>query len=401
MAKRRKSELQKQPTPPTLERIVERIEKRRARGRSPEDIAEYLRAVTTQFQLDVHRLPLTLVERAAWEGIERDIAEQEEKRRAAAAEAAKRQAEWQASLPPNLKREGVSPSAALHLLGCSRTELNRWAEDGRLPPDGQRYYHLGTGIRGRWARAWRPETIEVAKLHIEEWRAQDAKIGRPPGWKSARDICDTDFIKTIRLGDMREGTLIRERLAELQVGMTVADALRIQAQRPLTKWGLRCAIDKGRIVLEAEQSRREEEDVDLLVEHPQVEQEPRDPTEHTLGDEMLEGFEGEERWRYIRHRQREQRLRLKKIEEVRRRNGGRIICEVPNCGFNFAERYGLVYAQVHHIEQLSEAPKQGKKVTLNDLAVVCANCHVMIHIGGQCRSLETLILPKRTSAKPA
>ncbi|WP_422110022.1 hypothetical protein [Bradyrhizobium elkanii] len=40
---------------------------------------------------------------------------------------------------------------------------------------------------------------------------------------------------------------------------------------------------------------------------------------------------------------------------------------------------------------LHKAPKEGRQVLLKDLAIVCANCHAMIHTGGQCRPLEGLI----------
>ncbi|WP_456742210.1 HNH endonuclease [Bradyrhizobium sp. USDA 4469] len=54
---------------------------------------------------------------------------------------------------------------------------------------------------------------------------------------------------------------------------------------------------------------------------------------------------------------------------------------------------GRNYAHVHHREPLSKVPKSGKKLTLADLAIVCANCHAMVHIGGACRDLDTLIPP--------
>lgn len=106
------------------------------------------------------------------------------------------------------------------------------------------------------------------------------------------------------------------------------------------------------------------------------------------------GFEGEQKRRFILHRRREAKVRNEKIREALRMGSGRLICEVPKCGFDFAERYGSLgvgYAQVHHKEPLSAAPNTGRKVTLKDLAVVCANCHVMIHVGGECRAIETLI----------
>ncbi|MBR1157582.1 HNH endonuclease [Bradyrhizobium elkanii] len=48
-------------------------------------------------------------------------------------------------------------------------------------------------------------------------------------------------------------------------------------------------------------------------------------------------------------------------------------------------------AAVHHLIPLHKAPKEGRQVLLKDLAIVCANCHAMIHTGGQCRPLEGLI----------
>ncbi len=105
-------------------------------------------------------------------------------------------------------------------------------------------------------------------------------------------------------------------------------------------------------------------------------------------------FEGKRRQAFVFHRWREARARREKIRECLAKNGGRLICEVPNCGFDFFERYGPVgegYAQVHHLLPLNSAPPEGRKIKLKDLAIVCANCHVMIHIGGKCRPLPGLI----------
>jgi 5-methylcytosine-specific restriction enzyme A len=107
-----------------------------------------------------------------------------------------------------------------------------------------------------------------------------------------------------------------------------------------------------------------------------------------------EGYEGELLRRFTLHRRREARLRSEKLKDTLLQNGGRLICEVPNCGFDFAKKYGTLgagYAHVHHKEQLSLAPISGRKVALKDLAIVCAKCHAMIHVGGQCRPLDVLI----------
>jgi 5-methylcytosine-specific restriction protein A len=111
-------------------------------------------------------------------------------------------------------------------------------------------------------------------------------------------------------------------------------------------------------------------------------------------DRELAWFEGSARRKFVYHRQREGRARREKIRDVLRKNGGRLICEVENCGFDFKERYGELgegYAQVHHLAPLSSSPVGGRVVKLMDLAVVCANCHVMIHVGGENRPLKGLI----------
>lgn len=43
------------------------------------------------------------------------------------------------------------------------------------------------------------------------------------------------------------------------------------------------------------------------------------------------------------------------------------------------------------VERLSSSPIGGRQVTLKDFAIVCSNCHVMIHIHGKCRPLNGLI----------
>jgi predicted HNH restriction endonuclease len=118
------------------------------------------------------------------------------------------------------------------------------------------------------------------------------------------------------------------------------------------------------------------------------------PFADTVDPEVVSFAEGASRRAYRNHRHRERQARLAKLKEARSKNGGRLICEVPNCGFDFLDRYGAIgegYAQVHHLEPLSSAPRSGRVVKLDQLAVVCANCHAMIHVGGQCRPLTSLI----------
>lgn len=124
-----------------------------------------------------------------------------------------------------------------------------------------------------------------------------------------------------------------------------------------------------------------------------------------LDDETLEvlldlpeggAYEGELVRRHVLHRKRERWLRKEKIRKVLRREG-RLVCEVPGCGFDFFEVYGELgkeFAHVHHLKPLScrEAPEQTR---IEDLAIVCANCHAMIHRFKDPLPLDAVIPPER------
>ncbi|MDT0341905.1 HNH endonuclease [Streptomyces litchfieldiae] len=76
-------------------------------------------------------------------------------------------------------------------------------------------------------------------------------------------------------------------------------------------------------------------------------------------------------------RERNKNLRKKKIASVTQR-GGRLACEA--CGFDFEQVYGdrgAGYIECHHVVPLHEAGEG--KTKLSDLALICANCHRMIH----------------------
>lgn len=129
-----------------------------------------------------------------------------------------------------------------------------------------------------------------------------------------------------------------------------------------------------------------------LCHYPDALIRPADPTNVRHESDDPEGkFEGRLRVLFIRHRERERRLRAAKIRSVLR-SLGRLQCEVPACSFDFEDRYGSLgreYAQVHHLKPLATAAAR-RRTTLDDLAIVCANCHMMIHRGGKCRPLKEI-----------
>ncbi len=124
-----------------------------------------------------------------------------------------------------------------------------------------------------------------------------------------------------------------------------------------------------------------------------------EPLSNPESDEEVSAVEGEIFHSIQRHRRRELHLRIAKMKQALREGHGRLTCEVPGCGFDFFEVYGDIgreFAIVHHKAPLADrtAPELTK---LDDLAIVCANCHAMIHRGHDCRPLEGLLRSRRTN----
>jgi 5-methylcytosine-specific restriction protein A len=93
----------------------------------------------------------------------------------------------------------------------------------------------------------------------------------------------------------------------------------------------------------------------------------------------FEADEGEVVTRRHLARERNRKIVDRKKAESLTKNG-KLACEA--CGFDFTARYGdrgQGFIECHHLAPLSDAA--GPSTTkLSDLALVCANCHRMIHI---------------------
>lgn len=103
------------------------------------------------------------------------------------------------------------------------------------------------------------------------------------------------------------------------------------------------------------------------------------PTEEYFDDEDHEAGEG--RLLLSRHRRRERspKLRRQKIEQAKKA-GIPVSCEV--CDFDFHVTYGPRgedFIEVHHVLPLHASGEI--KTKLVDLAMLCSNCHRMIHRG--------------------
>ena len=71
------------------------------------------------------------------------------------------------------------------------------------------------------------------------------------------------------------------------------------------------------------------------------------------------------------------------VETAKRRfqdnHQGKLYCEI--CGFDFNKVYGDFgngFIEVHHIKPISTM-QEGEKTKVEDLAMLCSNCHSIVH----------------------
>lgn len=84
--------------------------------------------------------------------------------------------------------------------------------------------------------------------------------------------------------------------------------------------------------------------------------------------------------RLVMHLQRERNQTIVRNKKKHALSLGSLDCEV--CGFSFSRTYGEEakgYCEVHHLLQLSEV-ETSTKTYIKDLAILCANCHRVVHL---------------------
>lgn len=117
-----------------------------------------------------------------------------------------------------------------------------------------------------------------------------------------------------------------------------------------------------------------------------------------LGQEEGEMFALEGQVLARTHFLRERNIALvKKKKELGLLKHGYLFCDA--CGFSFEKTYGSRgkdFIECHHQKPLSEL-KAGEKTTLSDLALLCSNCHKMVHAQKPWLTIEEL----RAMLKPS
>lgn len=81
-----------------------------------------------------------------------------------------------------------------------------------------------------------------------------------------------------------------------------------------------------------------------------------------------------------KHLQRERNVKLIELSKKKFiKKHGHLYCEV--CGFDFEKTYGDLgkkFIEAHHVKPVSEMA-ENEKTSIDDIVMVCSNCHSMIH----------------------
>jgi hypothetical protein len=133
-----------------------------------------------------------------------------------------------------------------------------------------------------------------------------------------------------------------------------------------------------------------DEDQDRSLSMPVPELVVIDPESAQDDDPELSGEEGQKRMRSHMVRERDRRLIAAKKKQVQRITG-KLACEA--CGFDFGEAYGKHGEGIidcHHVVPLSSIIDT-QVTRLEDLALLCANCHRIVHRRRQWLTMEQLL----------
>lgn len=78
-------------------------------------------------------------------------------------------------------------------------------------------------------------------------------------------------------------------------------------------------------------------------------------------------------------RERNHFVKISAIKKFKKLHSGKLYCEI--CGFDFYSFYGELgkdFIEAHHSKPISEM-LENEKTNIDDIILVCANCHSMIH----------------------
>ena len=175
---------------------------------------------------------------------------------------------------------------------------------------------------------------------------------------------------------------------EASVKMELMNFLAIDPEYPGTGLGHRGRRDKE-VWDEFAQDRRRLQAAAKAIRRSIELSQGRDLLDEVDGDDD-EFSEGRVARRLHNFRERSQTATRKKKRLALKRLG-RLSCEV--CEFDFRQAYGDLgdgFIECHHVIPVSKWPDEGKRTKLSELALVCPNCHRMLHHRRPWQSIEGL-----------
>jgi len=115
-----------------------------------------------------------------------------------------------------------------------------------------------------------------------------------------------------------------------------------------------------------------------VFEHTKYLQEYFDFISKRIFDEDNYYLEGEEKRKYIEHKYYERNSEVIQLAKQQAKQQNKLFCEI--CKFDFSKKYGDIgkdFIECHHIVPIATGGI--RKTKIEDLALVCSNCHRMLH----------------------
>ncbi|MVP00553.1 HNH endonuclease [Paenibacillus lutrae] len=110
---------------------------------------------------------------------------------------------------------------------------------------------------------------------------------------------------------------------------------------------------------------------------------------HNDSTESLSTFEGKKKL-FLHFRKERDVVFMKKCKDLYAKKDPLLSCEA--CGFSFQKAYGDIgksFIEGHHTKPISGLTRE-TKISIDDIKMVCSNCHSMIHSKYPCYTIEEI-----------
>jgi hypothetical protein len=191
-------------------------------------------------------------------------------------------------------------------------------------------------------------------------------------------------------GRARIAALLKRETMDYRWRVRPQNAHLMQTPLPLPRW---LAHFPGKYFTRPTEISRQEFDAIVTFARQFVDRKPMDDYSNGGETEFPEGKSYQ-----AKHFVRERNTKLVALAKTRlKKEREYLFCEA--CGFDFQAQYGTIghdFIEAHHLKPISEM-KPGEKTQLEDVALVCSNCHRMLH---RRRPWMTIVALKKLLKEP-